>query len=72
MVGAKTSELLRRTGVETMRILSQVPVEMLITCQVKNGIELWRRWNVIDETAIVPYHEQKKYRNRKHFRKRYH
>lgn len=59
MVGAKTSELLRRMGVETISILSQVPVEMLTNLLGKNGIELWRRANGIDETPIIPYHEQK-------------
>ena len=32
---------------------------MLINLLGKNGIELWRRANGIDETPIVPYHEQK-------------
>jgi DNA polymerase IV len=59
MVGAKTSELLRRMGVETISILSQIPVEMLINLLGKNGMELWRRSNGIDETPIVPYHEAK-------------
>ena len=59
MVGAKTSELLRRMGVETISILSQIPVEMLMNLLGKNGMELWRRSNGIDETPIVPYHEQK-------------
>jgi len=34
-------------------------VEMMINLLGKNGIELWRRANGIDETPIVPYHEQK-------------
>ena len=55
----KTSELLRRMGVETIEILSQIPVEMMTNLLGKNGIELWRRSNGIDETPIVPYHEQK-------------
>ncbi|HVK96635.1 MAG TPA: DNA polymerase IV [Flavisolibacter sp.] len=59
MIGPKTGELLRRMGVETVRILSQIPVEMMINLLGKNGIELWRRANGIDETPIVPYHEQK-------------
>ena len=59
MVGSKTSELLRRMGVETIRILSQIPVEMMINLLGKNGIELWRRANGIDETPVIPYHEQK-------------
>ena len=32
---------------------------MLMQLLGKNGIELWRRANGIDETPIVPYHEQK-------------
>ncbi len=59
MVGNKTSTLLRSMGVETIKILSQIPVEMMINLLGKNGIELWRRANGIDETPVVPYHEQK-------------
>jgi DNA polymerase-4 len=59
MVGNQTAALLRRMGVETISILSQIPVEMMINLLGKNGIELWRKANGIDETPIVPYHEQK-------------
>jgi DNA polymerase-4 len=59
MVGKQTGELLRRMGVETIHILSQIPVDMMTNLLGKNGIELWRRSNGIDETPILPYHEQK-------------
>lgn len=59
MVGKQTSELLRQMGVETIKILSEIPVEMLQNLLGKNGIELWRRANGIDETPITPYSEQK-------------
>ena len=59
MIGGQTATLLRRMGVETISILSQVPVEMMINLLGKNGIELWRRSQGIDDTPIVPYHEQK-------------
>lgn len=59
MVGNKTSTLLRSMGVDTIRMLSHIPVEMMINLLGKNGIELWRRANGIDETPVVPYHEQK-------------
>ncbi len=36
MVGNKTGELLRRMGVETIRILSQIPVEMMTNLLGKN------------------------------------
>lgn len=59
MVGEKTAAQLRSMGVETIHILSQIPVEMLINLLGKNGIELWRRANGIDDTPILPYSEQK-------------
>jgi DNA polymerase-4 len=59
MIGGQTATLLRRMGVETISILSQIPVEMMVNLLGKNGIELWRRSQGIDETPIVPYHEQK-------------
>jgi len=59
MVGKQTGELLRQMGVETIRILSEIPVEMLQNLLGKNGIELWRRANGIDETPITPYSDQK-------------
>lgn len=59
MVGDKTGELLRRMGVETIQTLSEIPVPMMINLLGKNGIELSRRANGIDEAPVVPYHEQK-------------
>ena len=59
MVGNKTSELLRNMGVDTIHLLSQIPIEMMTNLLGKNGIELWRRANGIDETPVVPYYEQK-------------
>lgn len=59
MVGKQTSTLLRSMGVETISVLSQIPMEMMMNLLGKNGIELWRRANGIDETPVIPYHEQK-------------
>lgn len=59
MVGDKTGELLRRMGVETIQTLSEIPMPMLMNLLGKNGIELSRRANGIDETPVIPYHEQK-------------
>jgi DNA polymerase-4 len=59
MVGPKTGELLKRMGVDTVSILSQIPMQMMTNLMGKNGIELHRRANGIDDTPIVPYHEQK-------------
>lgn len=58
-IGKETAFLLLRMGVETVKILSDIPVEMLQNLLGKNGTELWRRANGIDETPVIPYHEQK-------------
>ncbi|HEY0610469.1 MAG TPA: DNA polymerase IV, partial [Chitinophaga sp.] len=59
MVGKETAAQLRRRGVEDVRTLSEIPVTMLEAWLGKNGISLWNKANGIDESPVVPYHEQK-------------
>lgn len=58
-IGKETAILLIQRGVETIRFLSEIPIEMLESLLGKNGIELWRRANGIDNSPVIPYHEQK-------------
>jgi DNA polymerase IV len=58
-VGKQTALLLFKMGVDTVKILSDIPVEMMQNLLGKSGIDLWRKANGIDETPVVPYHEQK-------------
>ena len=58
-VGKKTTYLLLKMGVETVKLLSEIPVEMIQNLLGKNGSDLWRKANGIDETPVVPFHEQK-------------
>lgn len=58
-IGKETALLLIQRGVETIKFLTEIPVEMLESLFGKTGIELWRRANGIDETPVIPYHEQK-------------
>ena len=58
-VGKETGYKLLKMGIETVKTLSRIPVEMLQNLLGKNGTELWRRANGIDDSPIVPYHEQK-------------
>jgi len=58
-IGKQTSYLLIKMGVETVKVLSEIPVEMLQNLLGKHGAELWRRSRGIDETPVIPYHEQK-------------
>jgi DNA polymerase-4 len=59
MVGKETASQLRRRGVETVKTLSEIPVTLLEAWLGKNGISLWNKANGIDESPVVPYHEQK-------------
>src|ERR1700761_6749429 len=58
-IGKETAYKLVRRGVETIRTLSEIPMEMLESMLGKTGIELWRKANALDESPIVPYREQK-------------
>ncbi|MEO8582613.1 MAG: DNA polymerase IV [Flavitalea sp.] len=58
-IGKQTGYQLLKMGVETVKLLSEIPIQMLQNLLGKNGSELWRRANGIDESPVVPYHEQK-------------
>ena len=49
MIGKQTAELLKCIGIETISALSQAPIEMLQVIG-KNGFEIWKRAQGIDET----------------------
>jgi DNA polymerase IV len=59
MAGAKTCQLLASMGVETVQTLREIPVELMEKILGKNGIELWRRANGIDDTPVTPYSDRK-------------
>jgi DNA polymerase-4 len=59
MIGEKTATQLRQLGIRIIRTLSEIPADMLTSMFGKNGTELWRRANGIDDTPVTPYREQK-------------
>ncbi|HTR31581.1 MAG TPA: DNA polymerase IV [Puia sp.] len=58
-IGKETAYKLIRRGVETIRTLSEIPVEMLETMLGATGIDLWRKANGLDDSPVIPYREQK-------------
>lgn len=58
-VGKETGSRLLKMGVETIRLLSEIPVELLQNMLGKTGAELWRKSHGIDDSPVVPYQEQK-------------
>ena len=58
-IGKETGVKLIKMGVETVKTLSDIPVKMLHNLLGKNGIELHKRANGIDESPVIPFREQK-------------
>jgi DNA polymerase-4 len=58
-IGQETAAKLLRRGVETVRVLAAIPIEMMETLLGKTGIDLWRKANGLDESPVIPYQEQK-------------
>ena len=59
MVGEKTSMLLRNMGVEKIKTLQEMPVELLENVLGSNGISIWKKANGIDNTPVEQYSERK-------------
>ena len=59
MVGEVTFNLLSRLGIRNIEKLSEMPPEVLQSMIGKNGIELWKKANGIDNTPVEPYTERK-------------
>lgn len=59
MVGDATFQLLSRIGIRTIKTLSEMPVLTLQQMIGKNGTDLWKKANGIDETPVIPYSERK-------------
>ena len=57
-IGKETGFKLLKMGVETVKTLSDIPVKMMHNLLGKNGIELHKRANGIDETPVIPFREQ--------------
>ncbi len=59
MIGDKTYTLLRNMGIEQVRTIQQMPVEMMQSVLGENGLSIWKKANGIDNSPVVPYTEQK-------------
>jgi len=68
-VGKVTSRKLNLMGVRNIRILSEIPVKLLQREFGKPGISLWKKANAIDNSPVVPYHEQKSMSTERTFEK---
>ncbi len=66
-IGKQRATLLYQMGVETVKTLSEIPADLLFNLLGKDGIDLSRKANGIDETPVIPYREQKSISTEKTF-----
>lgn len=59
MVGDKTYQLLRGMGIEKVRTIQEMPVEVMRQVLGENGTSLWKKANGIDTSPVEPYNERK-------------
>lgn len=59
MVGAKTYQTLRNLGVKNIKIMQEMPVELMENVLGKNGRVLWQKANGIDPSPVIAYQERK-------------
>lgn len=59
MLGEVTFNLLSRIGVRNIQTLSEMPADVLQQMIGKNGLELWKKANGIDNNPVEPYRERK-------------
>jgi DNA polymerase-4 len=58
-VGKEMYKKLSFMGVRSIKVLSDIPIKLLEREFGKTGKSLWEKANAIDDSPVVPYHEQK-------------
>jgi len=58
-VGKEMYKKLSFMGVRSIKVLSNIPIKLLEREFGKTGKSLWEKANAIDDSPVIPYHEQK-------------
>lgn len=58
-IGEKTYPLLRNMGISQVATLQQMNVRTMKQVMGENGVSIWKKANGIDNSAVVPFREQK-------------
>jgi len=59
MVGYQTHKMLRSLGIEYVKTVQKMPIELIERVMGKHGIALWKKAQGIDNTPVISYHERK-------------
>lgn len=68
-VGHETYKTLRHLGIEHIKTLQEIPRELMFKTLQKNGVDLWKKAQGIDNRPIEPYHERKSISTERTFEK---
>lgn len=58
-LGDVTYKLLRRIRIRIIQTLRQIPAESMQELLGKNGLQLWKKANGIDQSPVIPYSSKK-------------
>jgi len=59
MVGPKTYQTLRNLGVQYIKTIQEMPIELMEKVFNKQGIIIWKKANGIDNSPVVTSHDRK-------------
>jgi DNA polymerase-4 len=59
MVGDKTYHLLRTMGIEKVKTVQEMPIQLMEQVLGENGTMIWKKANGIDNSPVEPYSERK-------------
>jgi DNA polymerase-4 len=69
MVGEKTYHKLRSLGIEKVKTIQEMPMELMERVLGKNGIIIWKKAHGIDNTPVIAWHERKSISTERTFEK---
>lgn len=69
MVGLQTYNLLRSMGVEKVKTVQEMPMELMESVLGKNGISLWKKAQGVDNSPVIAWHERKSISTERTFEK---
>ena len=69
MVGTETYKRLRGLGIQHIKTVQEMPMDLMEKVFGKHGIIIWKKANGIDNTPVIPYSERKSISTERTFEK---
>lgn len=69
MIGSKTVFVMNRMGVQKIKTIQDMPMELMERAFGKNGNSIWKKARGIDNSPVIPYHEKKSISTERTFHK---